>query len=66
MSLAQNAYIDASNVYENSLENSYKKVNGVFYTNLSLAEKNVNRTETSKRYNNNGSLLWIRSFSLCR
>ena len=39
MSLAQNAYIDASNVYESSLENSYKKDNGVFYTDLSLAEK---------------------------
>ena len=25
MSLAQNAYIDASNVYESSLENNYKK-----------------------------------------
>ena len=39
MSLAQNAYIDASNVYESSLENSYKKDNGVFYTDLPLAEK---------------------------
>lgn len=39
MSLAQNAYIDASNVYESSLENNYKKDNGVFYTDLSLAEK---------------------------
>lgn len=39
MSLAQNAYIDASNVYESSLENSYKKDNGIFYTDLSLAEK---------------------------
>lgn len=39
MSLAQNAYIDASNVYESSLENQYKKENGIFYTDLSLAEK---------------------------
>ena len=39
MSLAQNAYIDASNVYESSLENNYKKDNGIFYTDLSLAEK---------------------------
>lgn len=39
MSLAQNAYIDASNVYESSLENNYKKNNGIFYTDLSLAEK---------------------------
>ena len=29
MSLAQNAYIDASNVYESSLENNYKKDNDV-------------------------------------
>ncbi len=39
MSLNQNAYIDASNAYESSLENSYKKHNGVFYTDLLLAEK---------------------------
>lgn len=39
MSLAQNAYIDASNVYESSLENNYKKDKGVYYTDLSLAEK---------------------------
>lgn len=39
MSLAQNAYIDASNVYESSLDNNYKKDNGIFYTDLSLAEK---------------------------
>ena len=39
MSLAQNAYIDASNVYESSLDSEFKKDNGVFYTDLSLAEK---------------------------
>ncbi len=39
MSLAQNAYIDASNVYESSLDAEFKKDNGVFYTDLSLAEK---------------------------
>ena len=39
MALNQRAYIDASNLYESSLEISYKKENGVFYTHLSLAEK---------------------------
>lgn len=39
MSLAQNAYIDASNVYESSLESNYKKDNGIFYTDFNLAEK---------------------------
>ncbi len=39
MALDQRAYIDASNVYESSLESVYKKENGVFYTDLSLAEK---------------------------
>ncbi len=32
MGLARNAYIDASNVYESSLESNYKKENGIFYT----------------------------------
>lgn len=39
MALAQNAYVDASNVFESSLESDYKKDNGIFYTDLSLAEK---------------------------
>ena len=39
MSLAQNAYIDASNVYESSLDSDFKKDNGIYYTDLSLAEK---------------------------
>lgn len=39
MGLEQNAYIDASNVYENSLDDVYKKINGIFYTDFSLAEK---------------------------
>jgi hypothetical protein len=39
MALDPRAYIDASNVYESSLEPAYKKENGVFYTDLSLAEK---------------------------
>lgn len=39
MGLARNAYIDASNVYESSLESNYKKENGIFYTDLPLAEK---------------------------
>ena len=48
MSLAQNAYIDASNVYENSLENSFKRDNGIFYTDLSLAEKMLLELKLSK------------------
>ena len=48
MSLAQNAYIDASNVYESSLENNYKKDNGVFYTDLSLAEKMLTELKLPK------------------
>ncbi len=39
MALTQNAYVDASNVFESSLESDYKKDNGIFYTDLSLAEK---------------------------
>lgn len=39
MALAQNAYVDASNVFESSLESDYKKDKGIFYTDLSLAEK---------------------------
>lgn len=41
MGLAQNAYIEASNVYETSLEENYKKNNGIFYTDVSLAEKMI-------------------------
>lgn len=48
MSLAQNAYIDASNVYESSLDNNYKKDNGIFYTDLSLAEKMLCELKLSK------------------
>ena len=48
MSLAQNAYVDASNVYESSLESNYKKDNGIFYTDLSLAEKILCELKLSK------------------
>ncbi len=48
MSLAQNAYIDASNVYESTLEANYKKDNGIFYTDLSLAEKILCELKISK------------------
>lgn len=48
MALAQNAYIDASNVYENSLESDYKKNNGIFYTDLSLAEKMISELKPDK------------------
>ncbi len=41
MGLQQNAFIDASNVYENSLNDSTKKDMGIFYTDVSLAEKIV-------------------------
>ena len=34
MSLVQNAYIDASNVYESSLENNYKKDNYLYFNKL--------------------------------
>ena len=48
ISLTQNAYIDASNAYENSLENSFKRNNGIFYTDLSLAEKMLSELKLSK------------------
>lgn len=48
MSLAQNAYIDASNVYESSLEDTYKKDNGIYYTDLSLAEKMICELKAAK------------------
>lgn len=48
MSLVQNAYIDASSVYENSLENSFKKNNGIFYTDLFLAERMLLELKPSK------------------
>ena len=41
MKLKQNFYIDASNVYEISLDENYKKNNGIFYTDLALAEKMI-------------------------
>lgn len=41
MSLAQNAYIEASSIYESSLDSNYKKNNGVFYTDISLAKKMI-------------------------
>ena len=39
MELTKNAYIEASTVYETSLDEEYKKDNGVFYTDLSLSDK---------------------------
>ena len=48
MSLAQNAYIDASNAYENSLDSAFKKDNGVYYTDLSLAEKMLRELHADK------------------
>lgn len=48
MSLSQNAYIHASNVYESSLDNNYKKDNGVFYTDLSLAQKMLRELKLPK------------------
>lgn len=48
MGLAQNAYIEASNVYETSLEENYKKNNGIFYTDVSLAEKMISELKIPK------------------
>ena len=39
MELTKNAYIEASTVYETSLDQKYKKDNGIFYTDLSLCDK---------------------------
>lgn len=39
MTLGHNAYIEASNIFESSLEKDYKKSNGIFYTDFHLAEK---------------------------
>ena len=48
MALAKNAYIVASNDYENSLDSKFKKDNGVFYTDLSLAEKMILELKADK------------------
>lgn len=42
MTILQNAYSEAMTVYENALGDVYKKDNGVFYTDLALAEKIIN------------------------
>lgn len=39
MGLQQSAFVDATNVYENSLEETFKKENGIFYTDVALADK---------------------------
>lgn len=39
MELTKNAYIEASTVYETSLDEDYKKDNGIFYTDLTLSDK---------------------------
>lgn len=48
MGLSQNAYIEASTAYEDSLGSSFKKENGIFYTDLSLAEKMLLELNLSK------------------
>ena len=48
MVLLQNAYIDALNTYENSLDAEYKKGNGVFYTDYTLAERMLNDLKVDK------------------
>lgn len=39
MNLERNVFIEASNAYECSIDDSYKKTNGIFYTDYYLAER---------------------------
>lgn len=48
MDLTQSAYIQASHDYESSLDNLYKKENGIFYTDLSLAKAMVRALKLPK------------------
>lgn len=48
MNLLESSYIEASNVYESSLDRNYKSENGIFYTDLSLAEKMITELRLSK------------------